>query len=119
MTANARYRAWAAIHDALPEGWAVGPASYNPGRDAWVVVARSPLPAGRYRPPEVIEGVGEDEAAALTYLALALEERRGDVRRVEIGQRARLAYVQGAEAEALRARGGGLDAAGLERLVRR
>ena len=82
-------------------------------------MARSPLPAGRYRPPDVIEAHGEDEAAALTYLAIALEERLGDERRVEIGQWARLAYIQGAEAAAIRSRGRGLTGEELERVIRR
>ncbi|MEK6719824.1 MAG: hypothetical protein AABZ33_04035 [Chloroflexota bacterium] len=77
------------------------------GRGA-LTAARWPLPAGRYRPPEVIEAHGEDEIAALTYLVLALQELRGDERRVEIRMRARFAYVQGADAEARRVRGRGL-----------
>ena len=35
MTTDARYRAWDAIHDNLPDGWQVGLASYDPGRRAW------------------------------------------------------------------------------------
>ncbi len=118
MTSVPRYRAWDAIHDALPDGWAVAPASCDPGRRAWTVVARSAPRAGRYGPPEYIEAQGEDETAALTYLALALEERRGDERRVGIGQRARMAYVEGAEAEALRSRGRGSRARSWSGLLR-
>lgn len=119
VTTDPRSRAWDAIHDALPDGWAVGPAAYDPGRRAWTVVAHSAPPAGRYRPPEYMEAQGEDQVAALTYLALALDERRGEERRVEIGMRARLAYVQGAEGEALRSRGRGLTGEELERFAER
>lgn len=69
---TARERVWNAVHDALPTGWRVGPPTYDPEHHRWSVTARSPQP-GRRKPPETITGTGEDEIAALTYLALALE----------------------------------------------
>jgi hypothetical protein len=38
LTGDPRHRAWADIHDLLPEGWAVGPSSYEPGRRKWTGV---------------------------------------------------------------------------------
>jgi hypothetical protein len=32
-----RQRAWSDIHDLLPEGWSVGPTSYEPGGRKWTV----------------------------------------------------------------------------------
>ena len=66
--------AWFAIHDALPPGWAVGPLSFDPARHLWEVVARSPKPLGRGRPPEYVVGVGVDEIAALGDLATKLSD---------------------------------------------
>ncbi len=68
-------------------------------------MARSPQPPGRRGAPEYVEGAGEDEDAALTYLALALEERQGDARRTDLRLRGQLAYIQSAEEESPRTDG--------------
>ena len=44
----------------LPEWWAVGPTSYDPGIGRWTLTARGPHP-GRGKVPETISGTGEDE----------------------------------------------------------
>jgi hypothetical protein len=48
----------------LPEWWAVGPISYDPGIGRWSYTARGPHP-GRGKAPETITGTGEDELAAM------------------------------------------------------
>ena len=63
----------------------MGRLSYDPGRHCWTIVARSPQPVGRRGRPEYLEGAGEDEDAALTYLALALDERRNAEKRPRSG----------------------------------
>jgi len=63
----------------------------------WTVAAIGPRTSRRNVPPECIEAQGEDETAALTYLALALKERYEAGRMDELRRRARLAYVVGAE----------------------
>ena len=52
----------------LPEWWAVGPTSYDPGTGRWSYTARGPHP-GRGKHPETITGTGEDELAAMIDLA--------------------------------------------------
>jgi hypothetical protein len=37
LTVDPRHRAWDDIHDLLPEGWQVGPTSYEPGQRKWTV----------------------------------------------------------------------------------
>lgn len=69
-----REEAWFAIHDALPAGWRIGRAQYDPGRHAWVVAAHAPT-NGRGRIPESLEGLGADEIAALWDLHHKLEAR--------------------------------------------
>ena len=34
-------RAWADVHDLLPEAWAVGPLTFDPGVKGWSVTARN------------------------------------------------------------------------------
>ena len=116
---DAPERGWSAIHDALPGAWRVGPVFYDPGRHAWTVVARSPQPVGRRGAPGYLEGAGEDEIAALTYLAVALQERRGKQKVADIRRCGRLAYLQAAEAESRRSRGRGLTGEELERVIER
>jgi hypothetical protein len=48
---------------------------------------------------------------------MALEERRGDERRVDIAQRARMAYIAGAEKESRRSTRRGLTGEELEQVV--
>jgi hypothetical protein len=101
-TPDERERAWFRLHDALPSGWRVGPAGYDPGRHRWVVSAWSPV-GGRRRPPdETIEGEGIDELGAVTDLATTLEERAREEAFAEIERRGRLSFVAGAEEESLR-----------------
>jgi hypothetical protein len=59
----------------LPNRWAVGPTSYDPGTGRWSYTARGPHP-GRGKAPERITGTGEDELAAMTDLAIRLAECR-------------------------------------------
>ena len=67
--------AWQAVHDRLADRWRVGPPTYDPGRRRWEVVAMSPKPKGRGRPPTYIIGEGSDELAALWDLANRLRPR--------------------------------------------
>ena len=70
--------------------------TFDPGRHRWSVTARSPKYSGRLRPPATITGEGEDEVAALTYLALRLRELRDVERRMALEAKARAAYLHGA-----------------------
>ncbi len=72
-----RERAALDVLELLPEWWAVGPTSYDPGIGRWSYTARGPHP-GRGKMPETITGTGEDELAAMTDLAIRLDERRRD-----------------------------------------
>jgi hypothetical protein len=49
----------------LPDGWHVGPMSWDPGSHRWSVTARGPHP-GRGKAPETVTGRAEDELAAFT-----------------------------------------------------
>ncbi|MEO8230189.1 MAG: hypothetical protein ABI628_10565 [Chloroflexota bacterium] len=74
-----RERAWDDIHSWMPDGWRVTAPSWDPGRQRWEVVARSPKPIGRLSRPDYLIGEGEDELHALTELALKLDAiRRAD-----------------------------------------
>jgi hypothetical protein len=95
--ADPRHRAWDDIHDRLPPGWRVGPTSFDPGCHRWSVTARSPKYSGRLRPPAIVVGDGEEELAALTDLAVKLIELGNVDRRMAIEERARAAYIHGAE----------------------
>jgi hypothetical protein len=92
-----RERAGEGVHDALPAGWRAGRPSYDPGRHAWTVAAIGPPTGRRHVAPECVEAEVEDEAAALTYLALALQERYRAGRLEELRRRTRHAYLSGAE----------------------
>ena len=59
----------------LPEWWAVGPTSYDPGTGRWIYTARGPHP-GRGKAPDTVRGTGEDELAAMIDLRIRLDERR-------------------------------------------
>jgi hypothetical protein len=48
----------------LPEWWAVGSTSYDPGTRRWSWTARGPHP-GRGKSPETITGTGQDELTAM------------------------------------------------------
>lgn len=100
----------------LPPGWHVGPPTYDPGLHRWSVTARSPQP-GRRQPPETITETGEDELAALTYLAIRLQERRTTEATARLRTRGRLAYLEGAEEHSRRTRGRGLTGEELERVI--
>jgi hypothetical protein len=114
----ARERAALDILNRLPDGWHVGPATYDPGSRRWSVTARGPHP-GRGKHPETIRGTGEDELAAMAYLAIALEELRRDERLEEIDRRGRLSFLEGAEEQSREATGRPLSAEELNRVTRR
>jgi hypothetical protein len=114
-----RERAWADVHDLLPDGWRVGPPSYDPGRHRWNVTAISPRYSGRLRPPATIEAHGEDELYALTELVFRLRELRDIEHRRAIEEQARTAYIQGAEDRSRSTLGPPLSPDELERILRR
>lgn len=90
-------RAWEGVHDTLPAQWRVGPVTYDPDRRTWTVAALGPLPVRRGQPPNCIEASGEDEIAALSYLAVKLAESKTAGRMEELRRRLRLAYLSSAE----------------------
>lgn len=111
--------AWAAVHEALPARWQVGPALYSPGDRAWHVSAHGPHP-GRGRTPQTVTGTGEVELAALRDLN---DQLRGvpqpdGSRTEELNRRLRFAYLDGAEEYALQAHARGLTTDELERVLR-
>ena len=89
----------------LPEWWAVGPTSYDPGIGRWSFTARGPHP-GRGKYPETITGTGEDELAAMTDLRIRLDERRRVDKLADIDRHARAALLEGAEAQSQPPRAG-------------
>jgi len=101
----------------LPDGAPV-PASYHPARHCWTVAAWSPVGGRRHPPEETLIGSGVDELAAVTDLAMTLEERPRTEAFEEIERRGRLAYLAGAEAESRRP-GRPLTDAELERVTGR
>jgi len=102
----------------LPEWWAVGPTSYDPGIGRWSYTTRGPHP-GRGKYPETITGTGEDELAAMTDLRIRLDERRKAERLDDIDRRGRAAFLEGAEAQSQAAEGRQLMADELERVTKR
>jgi hypothetical protein len=82
-------------------------------------VAISPKYSGRLRPPTVIRGRDEDELAALTDLVIQLRELRGAERRMQLEEKARAAYVQGAEEYTRATLGRPLTQDELERMLAR
>ncbi len=102
----------------LPEWWAVGPTSYDPGTGRWTWTARGPHPArGKY--PETITGTGEDELAAMIDLRIRLDERQRDAKLAEIDRLGRAAYPEGAEERSQKVEGRPLTADELERVTKR
>ena len=97
-----RERTWFRLHGALPPGWRAGPASYDPARHRWTVAAWSPVGGRRHPPGETLMGSGVDELAAVTDLAMTLEERARAGAFADIERRGRLAFVAGAEEESRR-----------------
>ena len=102
-SADPRERAWDDIHSRLPDGWRVTAPSWDPGRQRWEVVARSPKPVGRLSRPDYLIADGEDELHALTELSLKLDAIRRADKLAAIEERARLAFIAGAEEESRRA----------------
>jgi hypothetical protein len=66
-----RERAALDVLNMLPERWAIGPTTYDPGIGRWSYTARGPHP-GRGKYPETITGTGEDELAAFADLRIRL-----------------------------------------------
>ena len=62
-----RERAALDVLTLLPERWAVGPTSHDPGTGRWTYTGREPHP-GRGKAPERITGSGEDDLAAMIDL---------------------------------------------------
>jgi hypothetical protein len=98
MTKDASDAAWEAAHEALPARWHVGPPTFDPGRHAWSVTARSQT-RGHGIPPVTVSGTGETEVDALRDLDDRLRgvPQPDGGRLEELRRRARLAYVAGAE----------------------
>jgi hypothetical protein len=112
---------WFAVHDAIPAYWHVGPVTFDPGRGLFIVTVRAPHP-GRGKIPVTVSGAGETEVAALVDLHERLTgmPRPADdaAKRAALNRRLRQAYYGGAEEEDA-SRGRPLEAAGLERVLRR
>jgi len=121
VPADPREAAWFAVHDALPPGWRVGPATYGRGRHLWSVTARGSHP-GRGKAPVTVIGSGEDELAAVGDLDARLRgaPRPGEdaARREALNRRLRLAFYQGATDEMARF-GRTFDAADVRRVLGR
>lgn len=79
MTEDARERAWAAVHDAIPRmpGWAVGPCVYHSEDASWYVSAIDLQPRGRQAKREAITATRASEIVAFEALAALLEARLG------------------------------------------
>ena len=82
----------------LPEWWAVGPTSYDPGTGRWTWTARGRHP-GRGKSPERVTGIGEDELAAMIDLRNRLDERQRAKKLAAVDRRGRAAFLEGAEAQ--------------------
>jgi hypothetical protein len=116
---NVRETAWAAVHEALPARWQVGPVSYDPGVRLWGLTARGPHP-GRGKTPTTVSGTGVDEVAALSDLDDRLRgvPKPNGTQMDELRRRIRLAYLEGAEDEWRRSEGRQLTAEEQERVLR-
>ena len=113
-----RERAALDVLELLPEWWAVGPTSYDPGTGRWTWTARGRHP-GRGKAPETITGTGEDELAAMIDLRIRLDERRRAEKVAEIERRGRAAFLEGAEERSRAVEGRPLTADELERVTKR
>ena len=113
-----RERAALDVLNLLPEWWAVGPTSYDPGTGRWTYTARGPHP-GRGKHPETITGTGEEELAAMTDLAIRLDERQRAEKLDAIDRRGRAAFLDGAEEQSQTVEGRPLTAEELERVTKR
>ena len=102
----------------LPEWWAVGRTSYDPGTGRWTWTARGPHP-GRGKFPETITGTGLDELTAMIDLRIRLDQRRRAEELAEIDRRGRAAFLEGAEQRSQAAEGRPLTADELEPVTRR
>lgn len=113
-----RERAALDVLTLLPDRWALGPTSYDPGIGRWSYTARGPHP-GRGKYPESITGTSEDELAAIVDLRIRLDERRRDEKLAEIDRRGRAAFLDGAEAQSQASEGRRLTADELGRVTKR
>ena len=70
--------AWRAVHDALPDGWVVGRASYHPERREWLLYAFDPRerPHVGLRSREWI-AVSPTEEGVVLEMARCLRDRGG------------------------------------------
>ena len=102
----------------LPEWWAVGPTSCDPGTGRWNWTARGWHP-GRGKTPERITGTGLDELAAMIDLRFRLDKRQRGENIAEIDRRGRAAYLEGAEERSRTVEGRPLTAYELERVTKR
>ena len=119
MTDSAkRERAALDVLELLPEWWAVGPTSYDPGIGLSSYTARG-RHHGRGKCSETITGTGEDELAAMMDLRIGLDERHRADTLVEIDRRGRAAFLEGAAAQSQAAEGRPLTANELKRVTRR
>lgn len=116
-----RETAWFAVHEALPPFWRVGSVTFDPGRGASSVTARSPHPA-RGRMPKTVTGNGATEIEALEAMRARLTGAEAPVedpvRRADLNRRLRQAFYDGAEAAAI-AGGRPLTGEELERVLGR
>jgi len=115
-----REAAWDSLWGAGPARWAVGPPSYDPGAGAWSISAVAPHP-GRGKIPISVSGRGADEVAAVRDLDARLRGRipREPTYLADLRARLRLSYLAGAEEWAQAELGRALEAAELERVIRR
>lgn len=65
------------LHDALPPGWSLTPASYHSEEGRWYVTAVDLRPRRRGAKHDSIEGLGEDELAAVSDLVAKLGDKSG------------------------------------------
>lgn len=103
----------------LPDGWRVGPTSYDPGTRRWSIAARAAPTGLRSRPPETLTGHGADELAAFADLRMKLDERRKAERLDDIERRSRAAFLEGAEERSQAVEGRPLTADEQERVTKR